>query len=148
MKYKWSSCKNFLTSLASAFHIDCRILTLIFPRRKFSGMCSGWNSNSKPTESASLNRCRRWLAALARFTGFGKLGQGSSVCSSISTSLTTADSGLNKFATASFFCPFSNPGCWACAHLPRVIVRRGSQDKFTWRPLNYRNSTDITLWRT
>lgn len=84
---------------------------LISPRRKFSGMCSGWNSNSKPTESASLNRCRRWLAALARFTGFGKLGQGSSVYSSISTSLTTADSGLNKFATASFFCPFSNPGC-------------------------------------
>ena len=71
-------------------------------KRKFSGMCSGYNSNSRSRGSAGLNRCRRWLAALARFTGFGKLGHGSSVRASISTSLTIADAGLNKFVTASF----------------------------------------------
>ena len=82
-----------------------RVILLQMPnlKRKFSGMCSGYNSNSRSRGSAGLNRCRRWLAALARFNGFGKLGHGSSVRFSISTSLTIADAGLNKFVTASFF---------------------------------------------
>ena len=119
---------NFLTSLKSAQHIDCRILTLISPRREFSGICSSCNSNSRSTGFAGLNRCRRWLAALARLTGFGKLGQGSSVSSSIGTSLTIADAGLNKFVTASFFVftviraakPALNCPWWLCSVGPKT----------------------------
>ena len=96
-----------LTLFTSAFHIDCRILTLISPQRKFSGMCPGCNSNSRSTGSTGLNCCQRQLAALVRFTSFGKLGQGSSVSSSVSTSLTIANARTTTTTTTTtlFFHP-------------------------------------------
>ena len=92
-----------LTLFTSAFYIDCRILTLISPQRKFSGMCPGCNSNSRSTGSTGLNCCQRQLAALVRFTSFGKLGQGSSVSSSVSTSLTIANARTTTTTTTTLF---------------------------------------------
>jgi len=128
--------------------VKLRILTLISPRRKFSGMCSVFNWNSRSTGSAGLNRCRRWLAALARFTGFGKLGHGSSVSSSISTLLTIADAGLNKFATASFFvfavirAAKPAPTCpgWLCGVGPKISSPEALSTTVALQTLPYREN--------
>ena len=77
-----------------------RLRTLRSARRNSDGIWSVASSNSKSCGSLGLSLWRRWLAALAMFSGLGKLGHGTSSRSSNRTSSTMADAGLKTSATA------------------------------------------------
>ena len=76
-------------------------LTLISSRKKSSGICSICRSKSKSVGSCSRNCWWVRLAVLCRLSKRGRLGQGASVSSVRSTSLTTSDAGLKTSCLAS-----------------------------------------------
>ena len=100
-----TSCENDLvwrnSSCWSVAKTRClRLQNLRSACRNSDGIWSVASSNSKSCGSLGLSLRRRWLAALAMFSGLGKLGHGTSSRSSNRTSLTMADAGLKTSATA------------------------------------------------
>ena len=77
------------------------LLTFTSSRKKPSGIWSSSSSKSKSFGSCGRNCWRVRLAVLCRLSKRGRLGQGASVSSLRSTSLTTSDADLKTSCLAS-----------------------------------------------
>lgn len=95
-------CKNDRQYFPSPLYLTGgHMLTLTSSRKKPSGICSICRSKSKSFGSCGRNFWRVRLAVLCRLAMRGRQGQGASVSSLSSTSLTTSDAGLKTSCLAS-----------------------------------------------